>query len=517
MPKIRKTLESIIKELNNIRMIDFTRSHLVLFGKPLLQVLTLILLAIVLTGCAVNPATGKRQFTGFLSPEQARRIGAQEHKNIVAQYGLYENEKVNAYVQEIGQKVAADTERGDVEYKFYVLDSPIVNAFAVPGGYIYVTRGLLALAGSEAELAAVLAHETGHITGKHSAERYSHGVLASVGTAVLSAAVDKGGVSKALGLGSNLYMKSYSRTQENEADTLGLRYMTRAGYDPAAMSSFLEGLHNHAVLQSRISGDPAVENGVAAYFSTHPQTKERVAKTRKEAQAYTPAPGSGVLNRPNHLSMIDGMIFGDSPRQGFVRGQTFAHPEIGFEFNVPDGFRIENQPKQVVATDKEGAVILFDMVQAKQSRNARSYLSEEWMKGQDIGKVEDITVNLQEAATAAFPGAIKGVPVTIRVVVIEWKPKVYARFQIAIPQGTSSGVIEDMKRSTYSFRRIGDAEKEKYQPYRVHLVTAGAGDSVSRLARQQVFEDYNEDWFRVLNGMKEWEKVQAGSVYKIVK
>ena len=182
---------------------------------------------ISLAACSTNPATGARQFTGLMSPSQESSVGASEHQKVEQQFGFYNDPKLTAYVNEVGNKVTKDTERADVQYKFYVIDSPIVNAFALPGGYIYVSRGLLALANSEAELAAVLSHETGHITARHSAERYSHGVVTSFGAAVLGAAVGSAGVSQALGVGSNLYVSSYSRGAEHVAD----RRMERIGLE----------------------------------------------------------------------------------------------------------------------------------------------------------------------------------------------------------------------------------------------------------------------------------------------
>jgi len=208
----------------------------------------------VLAGCTTNPATGEQQFAALMSPQQEVRVGAEEHEKVIKQFGLYNDPALVNYVGEIGRRVTRNTERPDVQYKFFIVDSPIVNAFALPGGYIYVSRGLLALANSEAELAAVLAHETGHIPGRHSAERYSRGVVTSLGAAVLAAAIGNDTASQALGVGSDLFLKSYSRGQENEADSLGMRYLSRAGYDPKAMAAFLANLQEESALQTRISG-----------------------------------------------------------------------------------------------------------------------------------------------------------------------------------------------------------------------------------------------------------------------
>ena len=277
------------------------------------------------TGCSTNPATGQNQFTGLMSENQEKQVGAQEHAKIMKQYGVYKDKKLQNYVKDVGQKVVKHTERPNVQYQFFLLDSPMVNAFALPGGYIYLTRGLLALANSEAEMASVLAHEAGHITGRHSAERYSRGVATSLGAMILSAAVGSSGVSQALGIGSDLYIKSYSRGQESQADSLGIRYLNRSGYTPTAMASFLTNLQADTALEAKMDGKNAQAG--ASYFSTHPATAERVAKTVSEARQY---PQGGALGWDSYLRLLDGMTYGDSAEQGVCTGQAFLSSRPGF-------------------------------------------------------------------------------------------------------------------------------------------------------------------------------------------
>lgn len=461
-----------------------------------------------LSACSTNPATGKSQFTGLMPASQETQVGASEHQKVIAQFGLYEDPKLSAYVAEIGKKITTKTERPDVQYKFYVVDSPIVNAFALPGGYIYVSRGLLALANSEAELAAVMSHETGHITARHSAERYSHGVVTSLGAAVLGAAIGDKGVTQALGVGSNLYISSYSRSQENEADTLGLRYMTQGGYDAQAMSSFLASLQNDTSLESRLQGGDGADS--TSYFSTHPATGERVSSTRAQAGQYAPG---GAVNHDRHLDMINGMIYGDSEKQGFVRGNAFVHPGIGFTFNVPDGFQIQNQPEQVVAVSKTGAAIIFDLVAS--ASDPMTYLTREWVKGEAVEAPESISVNGMPGATAGFTGNLNGAPVKIRLIAIKWGGKM-VRFQMAIPQSVNASVAQAMKSSAYSFRPLSESDRQSLKPYRVRVVTAGEGDTIASLAGRMAYRDMQEDRFRVLNGLAPGAQVKAGQKYKIV-
>lgn len=466
--------------------------------------------AALLQGCSTNPATGARQFTALMSPAQEVQVGAQEHEKIIKQFGLYKNPAVSSYVQSIGTKVTAQTERPDVQYKFYVLDSPIVNAFALPGGYIYVSRGLMALANNEAQLAAVLAHEAGHITGRHSAERYSRGVVTSLGAGVLGAVIGSSEASQALGVGANLYLSSYSRDQEREADSLGLRYMAQGGYDTDEMAKFLSALQAQSGLDAKLAGR---KSSGFNYFSTHPATPERVRDTKNEAgRGYQ---SGGRVARDAYLRKINGLTYGDSAAQGFVRGQSFFHPGIGFTFDVPDGFKITNKPDAVSATHKDGSVIVFDMKKRPDGFGASSYMQNIWLKDKTT-KIEKIVSHGMKGATASFPGTVNGKAVTIRLVAIEWVNGDLARFQIAYPRGASAADVEALRRSTYSFRAMNAGEKAQVKPYRLKTIVAQSGDTISKLAARLPYDDFKEDRFRTLNALVPGEALIAGQRYKIV-
>ncbi len=470
-----------------------------------------MLLAITVSACSINPATGDRQFTALMSPAQENRVGASEHTKIMQQYGEYKNTALSAYVNEVGHRIAKKTERPEVQYKFFIIDSPIVNAFALPGGYVYVSRGLLALSNSEAELAAVLGHETGHITARHSAERYSQSVVASLGTGILSAAIGDSGVSQALGLGSNLYLSSYSRGQESQADTLGIRYLDNAGYNPGAMTDFLTNLQNNTALDARIAGKKQQGGG---YLSTHPATAERIAKTIEEARQY---PAHDVFFHDKYLQKIKSMTYGDSAEQGFIRGQKFTHPKMGFTFEVPTGYRLINQPGQIIATAKNGAIIVFDIIGNPKGLDILSYMQQNWMKGEPLKSPEHIKVHGMRGATAAFAGKVNGKATTIRLFAIEWAPNKIARFQIGIPAGASSSELAALKKATYSFRRLSEVEKIKLKPYRIKLIAAKSSDTIQSLGIKMPYKDsHNAERFRVLNGLKPGQSPQAGRLYKII-
>ena len=483
---------------------------LALPGKSPLCKYLFVAAAILLSSCSVNPATGQKQFTGLLPAAQEESMGASEHAKVEKTYGAFITGPLADYVNRIGHKVAANTERTDVQYKFYVIDSPVVNAFALPGGYVYITRGLIALANNEAELAGVIGHEIGHVTGRHAAARMSQGALVGIGAAILSAATGSQAVGQVANVGSDLYIKSYSRGQEDEADELGIRYLSKAGYDPKAMASFLASLDAQTKLDARIAGKSEGEG--MNYFSTHPVTADRVAHAHALAMNY---PQGGVLNREVFMPVLNGLVYGDSDAQGFERGNMFYHPKMAFAFSVPAGFQIQNNPSELIAAHSSGALFILDAGRDDQGRDPLAYLTQNWMKDKPPTGAESITINGLRAATAAFAGTANGKSVLIRVVAIEWKPGQFFRFQMAIPQNAGTDVVEGLKRTTYSFRAMTAAERSSIKPLRVRTFTAGTGDSVAMAAAKMALPTYREERFRVLNGLPTGN-LTAGQVYKVI-
>lgn len=438
------------------------------------------------------------------------KVGAQEHAKIEGQFGKFMTGPIATYVADVGKRVAKNTERKDVQYRFYVIDSPMVNAFALPGGYIYISRGLLTLANSEAELAAVLGHEIGHVTARHAAERMSQGLVVGIGASILGAASGSQSIGQAANVGANLYISSYSRSQEHQSDELGVRYLSRAGYDPGAMAKFLRSLDAQSKLEAKEAGKQGTGFN---YFSTHPLTAERVSEAAEEAKKF---PVSDVINRARYLSAINGITYGDSASQGFARGTTFYHPEIGFTFTVPGGSRIQNSPSQVAAAHPNGTLIVFDNARDKSNPSPSSYIKQGWLRGEQNGKVESMTINGMRAATTSFSGNVQGRPVIVRLVAIEWKPGEFFRFQMAVPKTVSSSFESQLKKSAYSFRRLSASEKQSLKPKRLIVLEAPAGSTIASMASKMKVDGNKAEKFRILNGMLFGEKVIAGQPYKIV-
>lgn len=483
------------------------------FCKPAIVSVSFFTL-LFMVGCTQNPVTGQKEFTGLMSPQQEESIGASQHQEIIKQYGgVYNNPAIQAYVDDIGQKIAQYSERKDVTYKFTVLDSPIVNAFALPGGYIYITRGILALANNEAELAAVLGHEIGHVAARHQASRYSQGVLTQLGATVLSAAIGVPAASQAIGLGSDLYLSSYSRGQETQSDQLGVRYLSRAGYDPMAMSNFLRAMSIEKSIEAQLDGKQEMR---ASYLSSHPDTGQRVGEARAEA-AKIQIQGKPIIGENRYLMAIRNMTFGDSSTQGFEKNGTFYHTDLGFAFNVPSSFKIDNKPSRIAIEGRDGSVMVLDMKKGEGANRPEDYISQIWLKGAGRSQIETMDINGLNAATTAVGATINNQPVDVRLIAIPWDNQDFVRMQILIPRGASESAVNDLKRITYSFRRLSERDRNTVRPYRVQLVTARAGDTIQSLATQMGLAQNKFERFAALNALNPNTPIIAGKMYKVVR
>lgn len=486
---------------------------------PLLVVVCALLVS--LAACSTNPATGRSSFTALMGAEDEKRIGAEEHPKLVQQFGgAYSDRELNAYVNKIGQALAAGTETPGLGYSFTVLDDEQINAFALPGGYVHVTRGLIALASNEAELAGVLAHEMGHVTARHSAERYSQSVVAGMGAAILGAAgavAGVPGVGDLAGYGAQAALQSYSRDQELEADKLGIRYMARAGYDPGAMASFFKKMDAYTQLQATMAGDPGAANRFSV-MASHPRTGDRVEQAIELAKATVVA--DPKVNEDVYLSNINGMVFGDSADQGVRRGQEFAHPGLGIAFRVPDGFTLTNSPGRVTARGPNGALIVFDMASSRNgARSVRSpsdYIARIGGNRLKFKSIEEIDVNGMEGATGIARVRTKQGTVDARLVAIRERPDRLYRFLFLTPAAATDSMARDLRRTTYSFKRLSPSEARAIRPLRVKVVTVREGDTADTMANQMSFSSYRLERFLAMNGLRPGQALRSGRPVKII-
>jgi predicted Zn-dependent protease len=310
--------------------------------------------------CAVNPVTGKKQFM-LMSESQEIALGLQYDPQVIATFGLYPDEKLNSYVQVQGNQMGLISHRSKLAYHVKVLDSPVVNAFAVPGGYIYLTRGILAQLNSEAELAGVIGHEMGHITARHSASQQSKQTLGQIALIGGMAASEKfAEYARYAQQGMELLFLKFSRDDERQADNLGVEYSSKIGYDAHQMAEFFKVLYKMSMAES--------QGGVPTFLSTHPDPGDRYNSVNEEATRWQKKLDSANLkiNAASYLSLINGMIYGPDPRQGYVEGNIYYHPELRFKFSYPAGWQFENSPLRVAMAPADGkAMILFTLSQKK--------------------------------------------------------------------------------------------------------------------------------------------------------
>ncbi|MEQ1887931.1 MAG: M48 family metalloprotease, partial [Alphaproteobacteria bacterium] len=408
-----------------------------------------------------GPATAQ-----FMSRSKELAIGAEEHPKIIKQYGgVYDEPQVSGYIAAIGGRIAANSEIPDQRFHFTVLDSPIVNAFALPGGYVYVTRGLIALANSEAELASVLAHEVGHVAARHSAQRYNRGMGMAIGGALLGALIGNPVVNDLVQQGGQLYLLGYSREQEYEADQLGVRYLVRAGYDPYAEADFLRALEAHDGLESALRQEKNARP--TEFLATHPITAKRVVEAIESARQSGVPVESRPRLRDEFLNSIDGMVYGGSPAHGYVRGRNFVHPSLGFTFTVPPGFKITDSPDAIIASGPEEIKIKFDMAPLRQPASMAAYMTSVWAKNVRLRNPEGLSINGMQAATAVTEINTGAGRAEVRLIAIGFAPDKAARIMIITPNQPGAGMRAELQRFTFSFRSLSAKEAASARPQRI--------------------------------------------------
>src|SRR5688572_19950452 len=322
--------------------------------KQLLSVL--FLSALLFNSCATNPVTGKKQLV-TMSEEQEIAMGKEADPQIVAQYGLYQDQALQNFIQEKGKQMAAISHRPGLDYQFRIVDSEVINAFAVPGGYVYFTRGIMAYFNNEAEFAGVLGHEIGHIAARHSVEQQRNQMLGQIGLiAGVVVAPQLAQFAEAASQGLGLLFLKFGRDAERESDKLGVEYSTKIGYDASEMADFFTTLER----QGQASGS----SELPSFLSTHPnpgerqQTVAQLAADWKKTQNLT----NPAVNRNQYLQRIEGLVFGEDPRQGFRENNVFYHPELKFQFPTPSGWAYMNSPQRVQLGSQDGKALMILML-----------------------------------------------------------------------------------------------------------------------------------------------------------
>ncbi|MEM7569059.1 MAG: M48 family metalloprotease [Pseudomonadota bacterium] len=478
---------------------------------------------LALSGCTTNPATGQQDFTPFMSRADEERLGAQEHPKLLQQFGgSYGDAKVSSYVAEVGGKLAAVSELPDLQFTFTTLDSKVINAFALPGGYVYMSRGLLAYMNDEAELASVLGHEIGHVTARHSAKRYNKSVMAQVFGAGVGIATGSGALANLINQGSQLYLLSYSRGQELEADELGVRYMSLVGYDPFGAPRMLDTLGSASGLDAKVAGQ-AQANQTPAWARTHPLTSERVRVALKEAREFSAQVPEKLRRKDELLNAIDGMRIDDDPAQGIIEGDVFKHGPLGFGFRVPTGFAIENGSTAVRAAGPGNSMIIFTGGRAasndmgQQAQSIMTSLTQG--QGPALSNLQSISVNGMPAATGNARLTSQGNTIDVRVVSINFGNGAAYSFIFVAPPATMGQLNTSFQRTTYSFQKLSEAQRRAaIRGRKIKVVTVQPGDTPASLSQAMAYDSFQLERFLVLNGLEGTRSasLKAGDRVKVV-
>jgi predicted Zn-dependent protease len=480
--------------------------------KLLISVLILSIM-IGLTSCSVNPATGDRSFTGFMSLEDEIKIGREEHPKILKSFnGPYKDAAVTAYVTKIGLILAAKSELPNIKWTFTVLNSPQINAFALPGGYVYVTRGLMALASSEAELAGVIAHEIGHVTGRHTAQRYSSSIL--VGSLSTAAGIFLGSAASDIAnFAGHAAVTSYSRKQEFEADTLGVRYLSRSDYTNKSMASFLAKLRAHSQLEAKRHKKNPKKVDQGGMFATHPRTIDRVKRAIADAKGTKSGSRRGTVD---YMGRLHNLVYGDDPKEGLIKGRSFIHPGMKFRFDVPEGFRLFNGPNAVLAKGPDGAIIQFDIAKKPYSGSITSYISNVWAREASFTQVDSVNVNGMEGATAKTRLSKNNGAFDLRFIAIRQNKERIYRFSFFTKAHQTERLSLALRKTTFSLRSMSNTEAQTVQPSRILVKPVRPGDTVKYFVQHMGISDFKEETFRVINGLRPSEKLRLGRLVKVI-
>ncbi|MFC6447614.1 M48 family metalloprotease [Shinella zoogloeoides] len=480
-------------------------------------VVALLLAGTLLAGCqslieqsyepTISPSSNPQIVDEVQKNDPRAQMGAREHPRIVASYGgEYKDAKTERLVARIIGALTAVSENPNQSYRITILNSPAINAFALPGGYLYVTRGLLALANDASEVAAVLSHEMAHVTANHGIERQKKEEAEVIASRVVAEVLSSNIAGKQALARGKLRLAAFSRNQELQADVIGVRMLGEAGYDPYAAARFLDSMAGYARFTAV---DPEADQSLD-FLSSHPNAPQRVELARMHARAFGAEGSIGDRGRDYYLAGIDGLLYGDAPEEGYVRGQTFLHGKLGIRFDVPAGFQIDNKADAVLATGPGDVAIRFDGVADSRGQDLVNYISSGWVTGLKPETIRPITINGLQAATARAAADRWEFDVTV----VRIDNQIY-RFLTAVPAGSKAlePTAEILKGS---FRKLTPAEVAELKPLRVRVVTARPGDTVASLAGRMMGTDRKLDLFRLINAMTPTSTVKPGEKFKII-
>jgi predicted Zn-dependent protease len=460
-------------------------------------------------GCAKNPVTGKRDLM-LLSEGQEVAMGQQSDPDIVRYFGLYEDKQLQQFINEKGQKMAAVSHRKNLKYEFKIVDSPVVNAFAVPGGYVYFTRGIMAHFNNEAEFAGVLGHEIGHITARHSAKQYSNAMLAQIGlVAGVMISPEFAQFADVAQQGVQLLFLKFGRDAEKQSDELGVEYSTKINYDAQQMADFF------ATLQQLQKQSGAEE--VPDFLSTHPNPGDRQKSVTKLAADWRKKVHASDLkvNRDSYLKMIDGIIYGDDPRQGFTEDNVFYHPVMKFQFPYPSSWMVQNTPEQVQFAPRDGnAMMMLTLAKGSSLDNAAQTVVQNYKLTVQESKRDDVNGNPAIVLVADQQSGEQAVVRTL-IYVIQNGGNYYAMIG-ASSKNNFNSYVQAFNSSMSGFRTLTDPSKLNKQPERIDIKPVSSQGTLEAALRSYRVPEKRMQELAVLNGMALNERVEKGTLIKVI-
>ena len=499
------------------------RLQRLLHVRNLLCVAAALALLLSAPGCTtgINPVTGNRRAYGY-SWEQEKQIGAQQDKLVQQQYGVYDNEQVQQYVRRLGEEVLAESDlrRPDAdakfrntEFTFRVMDSDVVNAFALPGGYVYVTRGLMTHLNNEAQLAMVLGHEIAHVAARHSSQQAAKqqlGQLALIGGALggQAAGLPGGDILQLGGQAAQLLFLKYSRENESESDELGVEYSEKAGFASAEGAEFFRSLER---IQQQ-SGQ-----ALPTFLSTHPDPGGREQRIQEMAadwdQQLPQAPSQ--VNQDEYYRVLEGIVMGNDPRQGYAEGGVFYHPQLRFQFPVPQGFQLQNTPAQVIMADQNGqAQMVFTFAEGVSSAReaVQRVASQQGVQVQDQGQLQT------EAGVASYVLADaqtqQGQRLRVLATFVEYDGQVYT-FQALSTPGNFSSYEDNFLQAMRGFGPVQDRSKLSVEPTRLRVVAADRTAPFQSFVPQSLPQDLTAEDLAILNQVQLDTQIEAGQELKL--
>ena len=461
--------------------------------------------------CAINPVTGKREFV-LMSETQEIEIGRQMDPKIIKEYGLYPDEALQEYVNQVGQKLAAICDRPDLHYRFKLVNSPIVNAFALPGGYVYVTRGLLAYINNEAELAGVIGHEIGHITSRHAVRQYTKAQTYQLG--ILAASIFYPEISQ-LGQFADFLalaiIQGYGRNYELQADRLGVKYSSSVKYDPHCVSSFMKTLKNIE--------EATGQKGYHGLFSSHPETEERILKAEEEAKKVT-TPPSDPFKRPRekYLTKIDGLAFGSDPKEGVVIRNVFRHPDLRIELTFPEDWTINNGKEVLAAKHPEKKYFIQMTLSVLGKKLSPAELAKKVEKNYHLNKLSGFPQIIN--GLSAYVGTYEGrkremgeIKAEVASILVEDKGYIVMGFS---PSFSFKEAMPFFTSTINSFKRLSFKEAKRIKPHKIRIHTVKESDTWENIALACGQQPGEAKTLALINALDPENSPQPGTKIKVI-